>query len=162
LARAKWKDSLATPAELATAMVHAAHGIYQALFQEYEAGRGTLDSLLKASIRVLHSERALHGKEVDQGLSRERAWIRSRVISDVNKARYEAGRMSFKDWAEARYFCLQAEIALAEVSGPKEKPQALLREWHRPLRSADLDLYGKELAHALFEAVHADPKELAK
>jgi len=25
-----------------------------------------------------------------------------------------------------------------------------------------LDLYGKELAHALFEAVHADPKELAK
>jgi outer membrane protein TolC len=107
--------------DLAKAKLEAARGEYEARFIQFVAGRGTLDFLLDTSRRLLDSERAVTTKEADLVAAFERHWIVTKQIEEVNKSRYDAGRISIEDLLQSTYFRLQAEIWLVEAREKNKK-----------------------------------------
>ncbi len=101
------KDRLAT-----------AHEAAFCRYQHYLAGRGTLDILLGASLRLLDSEQELSDKKADQIAALERHLRRMKELETILQAQHKAGRASLADYDQAKYFRLQAEIWLEKA---KEK-----------------------------------------
>ena len=120
-ARAKAKLALQTSSskQLAKEKLEVAKTCFESRFKEFLAGRGTLDFLFSASKQWLESERALATKETDLEPAFERHWELMKQIEDVNKARYEAGRIAVHEYLETKYYRLEAEIWLLEARQKK-------------------------------------------
>jgi RNA polymerase sigma factor (sigma-70 family) len=80
--------------------------------KEFLAGRGTLEILFLQSARCLSAELEICRRKPDRILAMERHFQLLRGIEQVNKARYDAGRIPVQDWKESEYFRIDAEIAL--------------------------------------------------
>jgi hypothetical protein len=107
--------------DLAKAKLDVARGVYEARYKEFLAGKGTLDFLFDASVRLLESERAATSKEADLEAAFERHWIFTKQAEEMNKLRYDAGRIPIQDYLESKYFRLQAEIWLVEARDKNTK-----------------------------------------
>jgi hypothetical protein len=84
----------------------------QARSEEYRAGRGTLDMLLNAYVRLFQAERDLSSTTPGQVAAWERHWQRMREVYLITLARYEAGRISVQDFAQSHFCRLEADIGL--------------------------------------------------
>ncbi len=81
-------------------------------WREVAVGRGTLDFLIEAGWRNLDAELGLCQTQPERVRAHEKHWQLMRAIEDVNKARYDAGRVSHKELMESRSERLEAEIRL--------------------------------------------------
>jgi RNA polymerase sigma factor (sigma-70 family) len=79
---------------------------------EYEAGRGNLDILAGASLRLLEAERELNPKHDDQLAALRAHAKRMKDVYELADARYQAGRTSTADAKQAEYHHLDAELRL--------------------------------------------------
>jgi RNA polymerase sigma factor (sigma-70 family) len=89
-----------------------------ARWKEYCAGRGTLDIYLNSSGRLLKAERDLSTKKADQVAAWETHRQRMQDAYVINQARYNEGRISIIDFAQADYYRLDAEIGLERAKAP--------------------------------------------
>ncbi len=115
LARDRFALTQANLQDLARAKLVAATTAFEARWKEFLAGRGTQDFLIESARCVLESEQALSENTADQQAALEKYWQRLRLIEKVNKARWDAGRLPFKEYLESRYYRQQAEIWLLEA-----------------------------------------------
>jgi hypothetical protein len=81
-------------------------------WQEFLAGRGTLDFLFGACQRLLQAEFDLSNKRADRIAALEAQLQRMQAIEMTNKARYRAGRINMSDFEGSRFQRLRAEIML--------------------------------------------------
>jgi hypothetical protein len=109
-ARAKFAAVRANPKELAKARLAAAQDCCRARVQEFLAGRGTLDLLLEAQQLLLHAELAVSTSDAQRVAAYERYWEATLTVEMMNKARFEAHRISIQDYAQTRYERLDAEL----------------------------------------------------
>jgi RNA polymerase sigma factor (sigma-70 family) len=86
-------------------------------WDEFMAGRGTLDIYLGASLRLLEAERDLSDKKEDQVTALENHWRRMKVVEQVNQARFDAGRIPIADNAQTKFYRIQSEIWLERARG---------------------------------------------
>jgi hypothetical protein len=121
LARVKREALRADPRELARERLAAARGAYRERWEEFLAGRGTLDILLDESQRVLTSELAMGAKPAERAAAWERQWTRLRRIEAINEERFKAGRVAVADMMESRCLRLDAEIHWAEARAVQQK-----------------------------------------
>jgi RNA polymerase sigma factor (sigma-70 family) len=81
-------------------------------WEEFLAGRGTLDILLEASHHLLQAELDLASKRSDRLTILEAHWQRLKDIETVNEARFQAGRVPIADFAQTRFNRARAELWL--------------------------------------------------
>ncbi|HLJ96096.1 MAG TPA: RNA polymerase sigma factor [Gemmataceae bacterium] len=112
--------------ELMKNRIDAAKTELKARYREFCAGRGTLDILFGASRRLLEAERDLTPRKADQVAAWETHLQRMQDIYAINLARFEAGRISIQDLAQADFYRLDAEIGLedAKADGKHSKPSS--------------------------------------
>jgi len=103
--------------QLARDKLATAEGVVRGRYQEFLAGRGTLDSLCKWSRRLADSELAVHDKPDERAADLRSYWRLARAVEDVIAREYEGGRRSPMDYAQARLLRLDAEIRWAEARG---------------------------------------------
>jgi len=107
------------PKKLLEARLEAVRQVFKAAKHEQEAGRGIFEDLPLWSRRLLEAERALATTKEQQLTACREHLKRMQDFESVEKARYEAGRVSIKDYAAATYHRTEAEILLARVEGMK-------------------------------------------
>ncbi len=115
VAQAKSKAATADLRELAQAKLQAILWAHESREKEFLAGRGTIDILLEVARQVRDSELAVAGTEADRRAALERYWVRTKRVEEVNKPRYEAGRISIEAYLQSRYYRLDAEIQLIKA-----------------------------------------------
>jgi RNA polymerase sigma factor (sigma-70 family) len=104
--------------------VDAAKREVKARWQEYCAGRGTLDILVGSSRRLLAAELDLSTNKADRVGAWETHWQRMRDASVINSARYASGRIAVQDFLQTEYYRLDAEIGLERAKAqPKQNNQ---------------------------------------
>ena len=83
-------------------------------YDKYRAGAqdATLDLILEGSKRLLKAELELSEKKADRLAAREQFVKLTKEIAEIVKAKYNVGRVSQADLAQAEYERLDAEIAL--------------------------------------------------
>jgi hypothetical protein len=168
LARAKFEAVHADARGLARQRLEVARAGHLAVMAEFLAGRASLLVTDDWSGRLLDAERALATTPAERAAADERHWKWALRAEQVNAARYAAGRIPPGDYALSRYVRLGAEI-----------------EWIRARRGLDAGRHpgvrrgvrtgnvgpvlGDEnphaerlLARAEFEALRADPRDLAR
>ncbi len=79
---------------------------------EFVNGRGTLEFLFGAARRLFEAELALCEKGPDRTAARENHIRLLKLIFEVNRERYNAGRIPIQDLKAAEYYLLDAEFAL--------------------------------------------------
>src|SRR5207248_1516427 len=90
-------------------------------------------------------------------------WGIARAIEEVNRGRMEAGRIPYKEYMEARYDRLTAEIELARARSGKEKPLPLAGTTPSLLGEGAIGVVpARLLAGAKLEANRADVGELMR
>jgi hypothetical protein len=148
LARGQFETAHADLQTLAQARLEAARIIYETEFQEFLRGRGTLAFLLDSLRRLLDAERAVHSGNADRRAALESYYEHARWIEQVNKERYEVGRIWIPDYLGSTYVRLEAEGWLAESRAKPTNGRAAAA----PLaRNAGADaLQAKDLAKAKF------------
>jgi hypothetical protein len=90
----------------------AALDMARARWEEFMMGRGTLDSQIEASLRLLDAERDLSDKKGDQLTALENHWQRMKEFEKINQIRFDAGRVPIADNAQTKFYRIQAEIWL--------------------------------------------------
>ncbi|HLN27246.1 MAG TPA: hypothetical protein VK395_05840 [Gemmataceae bacterium] len=98
--------------ELVKGQLEAAKTELDARWQEFLAGRGTLDIMLGSSQRLLQAEFDLSTKRSDRIAALEAHWQRLREVETINQSRYDAGRIPIQDLAQSRSGRCRAEILL--------------------------------------------------
>jgi RNA polymerase sigma factor (sigma-70 family) len=83
-----------------------------ARMQEFLAGRGTLDIALEAHVRLLKAELELSDKKEDRIKAHEAYLERATEMAEINKARFDDGKISIADYKRTEYVRLDAEIGL--------------------------------------------------
>jgi RNA polymerase sigma factor (sigma-70 family) len=81
-------------------------------YEQFVAGRGTLDIFVGASGRLLEAERDLYPTRKDQAAAWLRHVQRLTEVEKIVKAHFEAGKASLADHAQITFFVLSAEIGL--------------------------------------------------
>ncbi len=90
---------------------------------EYEAGRGTLESLLNGSKLLLKAELDLANTK-EQRIAAHAALLElATKVLKISKERYEAGRVTEADHQQVRAARLEAEIGWLKAGGGKEKKE---------------------------------------
>jgi hypothetical protein len=115
IARAKLAAVHADPRQLARAKLAAATEESDARWKEFLAGRGTLDIFLGSLERRLESELALADNAPDRRTAHERHWRQLLLVDEVNRGRFEAGRIPIQDYAQSQHARLDAQIRLAQA-----------------------------------------------
>jgi hypothetical protein len=122
LAQAKLRAANKPITELLKAKRNATRIQFTERFQEFLAGRGTLDFLLESVVSFLDAERAVASHSpAAQTTYYEAYWLYTRETKRINKARYEAGRIPIQDYMFSRYFLLDAQIGLLQIPAKEEK-----------------------------------------
>jgi hypothetical protein len=161
LARAEFEAGQAGARDLARARLDAARTWLQTRFQQYLAGRATLDMVEKAAAAMRDAELALATGPADRQAARERYWVVAHAMDVIVMAQYQAGRASLADWAVSHGARLEAEARLAEALWDLGRPS---------LPRTDVSFPGLEdwmipvlpVARDLFEAERADPGQRAR
>jgi hypothetical protein len=125
----KEKDPQAITTKLLQEKVKALRTVHDARRKEFEAGRGTLDFLLKATTRVLEAEVQLTDDPKKHLELHEKRLQACREAEKINKERFEAMRIPIQDYAQTQAARAEAEIAWlrARCKAAKEKePQAAI------------------------------------
>jgi hypothetical protein len=81
-------------------------------FAYFMTGRGTLFILLDSSRRLFDAERELSDQKTHQIAAAEKHLRLLKEVEKANKERFEAGRVSVQDYAQSKYYRLEAEIWL--------------------------------------------------
>jgi hypothetical protein len=107
--------------------VEAARTVVTRRWKEFFVGRGTLDIYLNSSRRLLAAELDLSSNQADHVAAWETHRQRMQAVYDLNRERYNAGRLSLQDVEDSHYYCLDAEIGLerakAQVKRNQESPE---------------------------------------
>jgi hypothetical protein len=122
MAKAQFEASQSTAHDLALARRDAARLCQQERWKEYRAGAqdATLDLTLEASRRLLEAELAVLNDPAERVAAHESYWELTRIVEDIVAQKYELGRVSLADLAQARYDRLDAEIRLAEAQAKRK------------------------------------------
>jgi len=163
-AKAEWQVKQADIQELMNGRARAAWLAFQGHLKDFvTSGRGTFP-LLEAVAKLRAAELALADNERERLAILERAWRGLRLMDDTMHERYDQGRVNYKDWLDCRHARLTQEIELCQAQRTTPAtpvPLPLSRS-----RGSDIEptalLFSKQLARDKFEAVRADPKELAR
>jgi len=83
-----------------------------ARWQDFLAGRGTLDIMLGACGRLRDAELEMSPKRADQIAALDAQWKRMQKVEAINKDRYDSGRIAIQEYEQSRYHRLNAEIQL--------------------------------------------------
>jgi hypothetical protein len=114
LAKDEFEAVHANPRELALARLEAARASCEARTQEFLAGRGTLDILFESSMQRLRAELDVAPHRADELTALERHWKQSKLIEDVNRGRFEDGKIAIQDYMESVWFRL-GQLKLAQA-----------------------------------------------
>src|SRR6266852_3354211 len=99
---------------------------FEARMMQFEAGKGTLDFLIGASKRLLTAE-----TEDRPGVGAlaplQAHFDRMKKIQDINQERFDGGRISIEDLAQAKYYRLEAEIWLERAKAGKQNLNSEIR-----------------------------------
>jgi hypothetical protein len=104
----EWRDALKEEAK--------------ARLQEFEAGCGTLASLLDVFRKLLDAELEVASKPAERVAAHERHFDMMRKVEAITREGYEAGRVKAADKSQAWAARLEAEIGLRRAGG-KPKPE---------------------------------------
>jgi hypothetical protein len=107
------------PKELLKARLEAVRQVFKAAKHEQEVGRGLFEDLPLWSRRLLEAERALATTKEEHVAACRQHVERMQDFEKIEKARYEAGRGTIKDYAAATYHRTEAEITLARAEAMK-------------------------------------------
>jgi hypothetical protein len=120
---AKWKleASASEPRQLAKARLEAAREELDGRLKEFLAGRGTHAFLEQCAQRALQAELELAETPAAIVAARERHWIYTKEIEEIDRARFEAGRIPIQDHAEGKYYRLDAELRWVQAKANLEK-----------------------------------------
>jgi hypothetical protein len=113
LAKAKFAASSSDLRELAKGRLDAAREEFEGRFREFLAGRGTQSFLEDSAQHLLQAELELADTPASAVVAHERHWIYTREIEQIDRGRFEAGRIPIQDMAQARYYRLDAELRWA-------------------------------------------------
>lgn len=103
--------------DLLTARQSAALDWFKTRHAEFLAGRGTLSGLLDCTQAVVKADLALSETRENRIAVRAAHLDRLKEILDVNKRRYDAGRVGIGDIKQVEYCTLDAEIELEREKG---------------------------------------------
>jgi hypothetical protein len=92
--------------------------------EEFEAGVGTLASLLNVSRELLKTELELATKPAERVAAHEGHFNAMRKLEELVKEGYEAGRIKAADHFEMRAARLEAEIGLLRAGGKPKGEKA--------------------------------------
>jgi hypothetical protein len=109
LAKARFEAARTPPGEVALARQEAAREALTERMKEFLDGRGSLIILLKACQQAGDAERALSKDQTALAKSWASEWSYLMLMELVNRARYEAGKITAADFFETRYERLDAE-----------------------------------------------------
>jgi hypothetical protein len=98
--------------DLLKEQLEAAQTMTKARWEEFLAGRGTLDILLEASHHLLQAELDMASKQSDRLAILEAHWQLLKDIETVNEAQFRAGRIPIADFAQTRFNRARAELWL--------------------------------------------------
>jgi hypothetical protein len=93
----------------------AARQAFRCRWEEFAAGRGTLDLVEEQARRVLDAELALDDRPAARAAAWQRYWAWTWLVETVDEARFEAGRVPVRDLMASRYLRLDAAIHWAEA-----------------------------------------------
>jgi hypothetical protein len=171
MARDKREALLADPADLARQRLEVARAGYRARFEELLAGRGTLDVLAESVARLLEAELAVHDKPEDQLSAYEAYWACTKDAELINDGRFAADRCPLADYLWTKYNRLDAELRWAEArarvgkpvrSGPAVGVPCWPSYLHEERLDADVSPDLRQIARAKWDALRADPQDLAR
>jgi RNA polymerase sigma factor (sigma-70 family) len=100
---------------LLKARADTAETVVNARYQEFVAGRGTLDILLRYSEKRLEAELEQTDKKEEQLAALKKHLELMQEIEKINQARFDAGRVSIADLAASQLARIEAELRLARA-----------------------------------------------
>src|SRR5262249_50187192 len=92
--------------------LEAAKTVVSHRWKELYVGRGTLDIYLNSSRRLLEAELDLSSSKADHVAAWDTHRQRMQAVYEINRERYNAGRLPLQDLEESHYYCIDAEIGL--------------------------------------------------
>jgi hypothetical protein len=84
----------------------------RARMEELLAGKTTVDVVLGMSARLVKAQQEMTDKEADQFKILETQFQRMKMVAQILRARFEAGKANVSEVSQADYFRYDAEIAL--------------------------------------------------
>jgi hypothetical protein len=108
-AKAAFEAAHADAHELDAQRLQDARQVFEDERQQYAAGRTTLDLTIKASLRWLDAERAVHSGREEQAAALERHWRQMLTLEREAESKLAANKIAFADLMAVRYARQQAE-----------------------------------------------------
>ena len=165
-ARARFHAGESSIRDLASERHEAALVTLSSREREFLAGRGTLEFLQEVALTLLEAELALGGPPADRLGALERYWELVKRNEEINRERFEAGRIPIQDVADSKYQRIVAEIRLkqaqAEFGDVRENSRRPCMWWYEDMTFPDDPLPPKELAKTKYAAATSDLQELAR
>jgi hypothetical protein len=157
-AKAKFGTAELDQQRLQEAKLQAARGQYENRERQYLGGQGVLCMLFDAAQRLLEAELGCTTDNRSRMTAFERYWQQCLLINRINQARFEAFRVSTKDYRETTYQRLGAEMELARAR--------TCAQIQSPVGGSRLQISvettAKQYARAKFQAWHGDPNQWAE
>jgi hypothetical protein len=120
MARARFEASQVSVKDLVRQRIEAIRECSLARLQEYNAGRGTLDTVLEMKTLLGRARQPLPAKIEGNREAHEQLWRVTWQVENLTRARYENNRVTAADYYHSVYERLDAELKLA-LSRPKKK-----------------------------------------
>jgi hypothetical protein len=95
----------------------------KARLQEFMVGRGTLDILLPGPRELLDAELELVDKSADSSRAYQAHFDHMKLVDEVCKGEFAAGRLSVADYSQARAARLAAEVGLLRSKNKAAAPR---------------------------------------
>lgn len=97
------------------ARYNAAIGEVKARYQEFLAGKTTMEAMADCSRRLVHSRQELGEKPADLVAFLEQYVELAKIIEKINEHRHEAGRIGIAEVELAHYYRFDAEVRLLKA-----------------------------------------------
>jgi hypothetical protein len=85
--------------------------------KELQAGRASVKDTFVWSRRLLEAQLAVSEKKAERVAAHEAYLQRAKAVEEMAKALFDAGRVTVKDYLEAKFDRLEAEIGLKRAAG---------------------------------------------
>jgi hypothetical protein len=165
LAKARFRASEADIRDLLRQRYEAALVTWGSRAKEFLAGRGTLDFLHEAALSLVEAELELDGSPADRLAALERYWEFTKLGEEINRQRFEDGRIAVQDLFESKYQRIVAEIRLgrarAAIGEVRENSRRPGMWWYEDAFRDDSGSQ-KALAKARYAASTSDLQQLAR
>jgi len=120
-AKARFELSLAKEQDLAKAKLKAAQLAWQSQLQRFVAGRAVTDFVIDSGKRLLEAELELAKTPAAVLAAHEKYWASLYELEQMSKARFDAGRIDIGDYAETKYYRLDAELKLVRLQAKMQQ-----------------------------------------